>query len=416
MTATLPTTDRAVLRELAKQLAEIAALPVHAEKKEMWRRLNGLDPVRPMILLYNDTWHETPDLITLQCTDEFCRWQELSLRRTLYNWEHTFGDSMIDPVMWAPIVTHQTGWGVEIDYQKPADHVFGAAHFEPVIREEKDIERLTPPVVTVDRAETERVYQLYTDLYGDIMPVKQRGNCWTWFAIFDHFIQWRGLEQAFEDMYDRPEWLHRVLDIMTEGMIGVIETLEREGALGLNNGDEGFCGVGPGGFGVTDLLPAADYAGTARTKDMWGHATTQIFADVSPDMHEEFALQYEARYLNRFGFAGYGCCEPLHRKVDIVKKHLPRLRRLSMSPWVDVAAGAQALGNTAVFSYKPNPAVLGINWDPEYVRAGLREVCEKTRGCSVEIIMKDLHTTDKQPQRMDEWVQIAMEVAEEFAV
>lgn len=415
MLTTLPKSDVQILRDLTKQIAEIATLPLHAEKTALWRRLNALDPVRPMIMLHNDTWHETPNLLTLECTDDFCRGQELGLRRTLYHWEHTWGDAIMDPVLYSPIVTHQTGWGVEIDATRP-DHVFGAAHYEAVIREEKDIEKITPPTVTVDWEETERQYQLRCDLYGDIMPVVKRGNCWTWFAIFDHFIQWRGLEQAFEDMYDRPEWLHRVLTIMTDGMIGVIETLEREGALALNNGSDGAAGVGPGGYGITDLLPQADYAGTARTKDMWGHATTQIFADVSPAMHEEFALQYEGRYLSRFGLAGYGCCEPLHRKVDIIRKHIPHLRRLSMSPWVDVTAGAAALGNTAVFSYKPNPAILGMEpWDPEYVRTGLREVCEQTRGCSVEIIMKDLHTTHCHPERMDDWVRIALEVAEEFA-
>jgi hypothetical protein len=74
------------------------------------------------------------------------------------------------------------------------------------------------------------------------------------------------------------------------------------------------------------------------------------------------------------------------------------------------------VGKSAVFSYKPNPARLGgETWDPDAVRAGLREVCEKTRGCAIEIIMKDLHTCRNQPQRMWDWVRIASELAEEFA-
>jgi len=39
--------DRDVLRRLAEEQAGIAALRVHREKAEMWRRLNDLEPVRP---------------------------------------------------------------------------------------------------------------------------------------------------------------------------------------------------------------------------------------------------------------------------------------------------------------------------------------------------------------------------------
>jgi hypothetical protein len=87
-----------------------------------------------------------------------------------------------------------------------------------------------------------------------------------------------------------------------------------------------------------------------------------------------------------------------------------------MSPWVDVEMGAAALGRRAIFSYKPNPAVFSTSyWDPDYVRNGLRDVLEKTQGCVVEIIMKDLHHVNWQPQRMTEWVEIAMQLAEEYA-
>lgn len=412
MTVTLQKSDVAIVRELAKQMAEIAALPVQAEKAELWRRLNALEPVRPMVQLHCDAWNEVLTDDGLVCEDPFCRQHERFMRRMLYVWEHFNGDNVFEAVTYSPIVAHVSGWGLEIQMTRP-DHYFGAAHFEPVIKEERDIERMTLPTVTMDWEETERQYQMHSEVYDGIFPVIKRGNAWTWFAIIDHFIQWRGLEQTFEDMYDRPEWLHDALDRMTRGMIGIHETLEREGALGLNNGN---VGVGPGGLGYTDLLPQPDFTGHVRAKDMWGHATTQIFSEVSPAMHEEFALQYEARYLARFGLAGYGCCEPLHHKVDIIRKHIPHLRRVSMSPWANIEVGAANMGNTAVFSYKPNPAILGgETWDPEYVRAGLRDVLAKTRGCSVEIIMKDLHTCHNQPQRLDDWMRVAMEVAEEFA-
>jgi hypothetical protein len=41
--------DRRLIRDLACQVAEIAALPVQAAKCAMWVKLNRLEPVRPMV-------------------------------------------------------------------------------------------------------------------------------------------------------------------------------------------------------------------------------------------------------------------------------------------------------------------------------------------------------------------------------
>ena len=409
----IPQKEKTLVRDLAKHVAAIASLPIQQEKAELWRRVNRLDPVRPMVMLQHGAWNETLDDREAQCTDGFCRGQELHLRRTLYQWEHMPGDMIVEDICYTPIVTRDTGWGLDVNAVRP-DHYFGAAHFEPVITSEQDIEKIKLPQITVDWDETERVFQQYSEFYDGILKVQKRGHCGFWFAIFDQFIQWRGLDQAFVDMVDRPAWMHRVLERMTQGLMSQLDALEQQNVLSLNNGN---VGVGPGGLGFTDELPQPDFnGGHVRPKDMWGHATTQIFSVVSPAMHEEFALQYEGRYLKRFGLAGYGCCEPLHRKVDIIRKHIPNLRRISMSPWVDVAMGAAAVGKDLVFSYKPNPAILGGEaWNPDFARAHLRDVMEKTRGCAVEIIMKDLHTCRNEPHRMWEWTRMATEMAQEYA-
>ncbi|PIZ15737.1 hypothetical protein COY52_08940, partial [Candidatus Desantisbacteria bacterium CG_4_10_14_0_8_um_filter_48_22] len=107
--------------------------------------------------------------------------------------------------------------------------------------------------------------------------------------------------------------------------------------------------------------------------------------------------------------------EPLHKKLDIVERNVPRLRRLSMSPWVDVAEAAQRIGKKYIFSNKPNPAVIASEqWDPDFVRKSVRDTLEKTKGCVVELIMKDTHTCRNQPHRMAEWVKIAKEEAENY--
>ena len=50
--------DIEILRALASDLAVVAALPVHREKAELWRRLNDLESALPMVWINEICWHE----------------------------------------------------------------------------------------------------------------------------------------------------------------------------------------------------------------------------------------------------------------------------------------------------------------------------------------------------------------------
>jgi hypothetical protein len=144
-------------------------------------------------------------------------------------------------------------------------------------------------------------------------------------------------------------------------------------------------------------------------------AAAQIFSEVSPRMHEEFGLQYEMRWLDRFGLTYYGCCEPLHRKVNILEK-IKNLRKISMSPWIDVREAARSVGDRYIFSFKPSPAPFaGDVWNLEKAKAELVNVLEGTRNCVVEVIMKDISTVRYEPQRLWEWARMATEMTERYA-
>ena len=79
----------------------------------------------------------------------------------------------------------------------------------------------------------------------------------------------------------------------------------------------------------TSQLPPSDCdARHIRAADIWGSATPQIFGSVSPQMHEEFGITYEIEWLKRFGMTYYGCCEPLHNKIPVLRK-IPNLRKLT---------------------------------------------------------------------------------------
>jgi len=50
--------------------------------------------------------------------------------------------------------------------------------------------------------------------------------------------------------------------------------------------------------------------------------------------------------------------------------------------------------------------------DEGAVRADIRETLQKTRGCVLEILMKDNHTLGRNPDNLVRWVRIAREEIE----
>ncbi|MCK5821736.1 MAG: hypothetical protein KAH17_07615, partial [Bacteroidales bacterium] len=88
-----------VLRRLAEQWAEIAALPVHQEKAILWQKLNDLKSIRPMVWIDEIPWHEMNfnDELTLRCKNSWARNQEDLMRKTIYQWNHMPGDMILNP-------------------------------------------------------------------------------------------------------------------------------------------------------------------------------------------------------------------------------------------------------------------------------------------------------------------------------
>lgn len=411
--------DLSTLRELAERQAEIARLPVQKTTIEMWRRMNRLEPGKPMVWVNEIPWSEleTEEKLQLQTSTPFCRDIESQFRRTIYQWKHFRGDMVVEPKFYCPIEIKDSGFGLQIQEQtilQGPGHI-SSHHYEPVIREEGDIKKIKTPEITVDQETTEHNYYTLQKIFGDILPVEKIGRPGFWFSPWDILVMWWGVQEALMDLVLRPEMVHQVMDRLVQAYLGMLDQYENLNLLSLNNGN---FRIGSGGLGFTDLLPQPGFnPDHVRTKDLWGCATAQIFSEVSPEMHLEFALKHELRWLERFGLNYYGCCEQLHRKVEILKR-IPNLRRISMSLRANVEEGASALGNKYIFSWKPNPAVLATDaWNPEAVRTELRQTLEilKSHGCIAEIIMKDISTVRYQPQRIWEWTQIAAEVSEEFA-
>ena len=405
--------DRSILRGLAERQAEIASLSVHKQTILEWKRLNANLPGRPLVWINEIPWHEMDvnGELTLQTTDPFCQALEGGFRRTFYQWEHVRGDMVVEDRYYCPLVIHDTGFGISEDVRiARTDERSGiiSREFHSQIDSEDDLVKIKTPVVTYDEEATERNYQCLKDLFGDILKVERKGISHCWFAPWDQLIRWWDVQKALVDLVLRPELVHQAMQRLTDAHLSRLEQWRQQNLLAQTNGNYR---VGSGGPGITDELPQEDFdASHVRTIDQWGCATAQIFSDVSPPMHEEFALQYERRWMEHFGLNYYGCCEPLHDKIEVMES-IPNLRKISMSPWADVEQMVEKVNGRYVLSHKPNPAIVAVEqWNVDQARENLTEVLERTRGCAVEIILKDISTVRYDPKRLWYWAEMATEV------
>jgi hypothetical protein len=402
--------DRLILRELAKQVADLAARPVEEEKRELWYRHNALEPTRPLVFCDPENgWNEILTPETLQCEGGLARAWEWHLRREVFWGAQMRDDKVIEPVFNVGHVYTETDWGLR--ETRIGGEGGGSWRWEAPLKTYDDMDKLRFPQITVDYEATQELLQLAQETFGDILQVRLKTVWWWSFGMTQTLVYLRGLEQIMYDMVDCPDELHRLMAFLRDGHAARLDFLEKNGLLFLNN-DGTY--VGSGGFGWTHELPQPDFNGHVRPVDMWGFAESQETVGISASMFEEFIFPYQLSLLERFGLNCYGCCEPLDSRWHVVEK-FPRLRRVSMSPWVNVEVMAERLGNRYVFSWKPHPGVLATDtFDEEFVRQTLRQGLRalKRNDCRVEIIMKDCHTIRRDPQRVIRWVQIAKEEAE----
>jgi len=400
--------ERDILRRLANEVGELTARPIEDCKRNLWMRHNALEKTRPLVFCDPENgWKEIIPPDRLECEHALARQWEMHLRKTVFWGSQMKDDYTIQPFFDVPWIHEPLSWG--LSEKRIGGQANGAYTWESPIKTDEDVAKLHYPEITVDEGATQELRELAEAVLGDILNVRVK-NLWWWsLGLTRLLIELRGLQQVMYDVYQNPEILHAIMAVLRDGTQAMLDRLEQKNLLSLNND---YTYVGSGGLGWSSELPQTDFKDAVRCADMWGSSESQETVGVSPDTFAEFVFPYQEPILKRFGLNCYGCCEPLDKRWHIVKK-IPNLRRVSVSPWADKAAMAQALKDHYIYSLKPNPVDLAMDdFDEDRVRAELREVFAVTRDCCVEVIMKDNHTIRNKPQRVIRWVQIAREEAE----
>ncbi|MBR4941750.1 MAG: hypothetical protein IKZ19_07115, partial [Clostridia bacterium] len=372
--------------------------------------------VRPPVLVFEIPWGEYASNPELACTCEKPEYRsaEGDIKRALFQFRHFEGDFALHDYCRTHVAVKTSGNGLtqseNIAHANTGTDISGHIYHDTIPDAETFLSKIKTPVVTHNKEETARRMEFSEMVWNGIMPVKKAG-VGLYLASWDNIPRYHGVENCLMDLYDDPEYAHLLISRFTENHIAVMKQYEE---LNVLDTDPLYLHCTPA---ATYDLPVLDMdKDDIRLEHVWARAMAQIFACVSPEMHEEFDLQYTQKLFDLCGLSYYGCCEPLHNKIEKLRR-FKNLRRISITAWADVDSAAEQMGRDYVLSYKPNPAfVASPAFDPEPVKGEIKKVMEACRrnGTPCEFILKDISTTSNNHNNLTQWVETVNRVIDEY--
>ncbi|MHB8279420.1 MAG: uroporphyrinogen decarboxylase/cobalamine-independent methonine synthase family protein [Candidatus Humimicrobiaceae bacterium] len=411
--------EKKVLRELAKKKAELAALPVMEERKRQWKASNDLKPERPMIMVETIQVQHYLEEDELECENIVWRNLEKSLRTDIRHAVEIGDDIVLEPVVRIAWDVKESDFGIEAPLIKSQVKDSIAWKHENIIKTSDDIAKLKPRKREVLRVKTLARKAVLEDTFGDILPIAIGSK-----GLFDQddFPPQIGLEfqgmtmQLYEFLgnermmlwsYDEPESLHKLMQFITEDRMAYLDWMNSEKLYGSNCNELISSG---GAHGYNSTLAEPVYNGIFTSKDIWGWLESQETIVFSPKMYAEFFLPYLAEIAKRYGLIYYGCCEPVHDKIELIKQAMPNLRSVSVSGWSDYEKVAESLGNKYVYSKKPKPQFISGFLDWDNLRKDLQRVIDATKknNCILQLIYRDIIKLQNNDRRiLRQWTDMA---------
>ncbi len=401
--------EKGIVRELAKRYMDLVTTEKQVKMRDRMRDTNDLKPTRPPVILDEIPWYQM-DIdgeLTCLCEHQAARKTEYDFRKKLFYMKHFKADNTFEPFFRIKRAYDSTGMGVDwkaSDVKRTdGKNTIVSREFEDVLEDESALEQMHDPVLTLRPDKDAERMEFYEDLLGDSIPLRLFGFGYYYFSPWDRITRLRGVEPILMDMYDRPEYLHAIMDKFISAANAELDFFEAN--LDVDN-DQVKLHCTPG---LVSGLAEKGLKGT------WYRGMAQSFGVVSPAMFEEFELEHILPLAERFGYTYYGCCEPLDDKIEKIKR-IPNLRKIGCSPWANVERCAEQIGKNYVLSRKPNPAHVAIDTDPEVIRREVEEtvkICQRY-GCPYDYVLKDISTVSNRPGNLIVWAKTVSHVLDKY--
>jgi len=407
----LPThRDKFILRELIKQTLEIAAHDIQNTRRELWSDFNSLQTHQVPIYILDPlwSWREVFPQKELLCEHPLFRQYENWLRLQLYH--ASFGDDFITEP-WITVFPeykneqpHWHTWGIQIEMERVEETL--AFHFtDPPIKNPEDFIKLIYPFPLLDEPRTREKTDFLQDAVGDLIPVlpdyyppNTRSLSYTLGYLL-------GPQQMMYQLHDQPEMVHALCRLVSDASITICDEAEKRGWF--TNVNLTFSPIALiQAMAYNREIPSPGHMTTLPMKQCWIYDCAQEFEGISPEMFNEFLIEYQKPIYEKFGLTAYGCCENLTRKIKYLKK-IKNLRRVAVTPWADIEACAELLEDKYIVSWRPHPAeMVGSGWDKKKVKETVRKAKEifERYNCFWEINLKDFLTIEHDKNRLNDWV------------
>jgi len=403
-----PVREIALVRELARQVLELASSDEYEARRQRWRDVNERrKPDRaPVWCRPAGVWKELLPADSLECADPLCRSVEYTLRQHLY--KHWVGDDHIVEPWWGVSAAWNCDteypWGLRTGRQIGSTEL-GGFRYDPPIKSEDDYERISVPTFTCNHGRTEEALSQMHDLLGEAMPVRLVCAPPLGPQLGTYLDQLRGMAPMLNDLAFRPDLVHRAMAKLTEGVLRALRAAEGTGLLTTNHHEPMFC---------SDPVNGTPVDGKVRLHHLWTAANSQEFQEVSPRMQEEFLLNYQTPVFQQFGAVQYGCCEDLTHKIDLVLR-IPNLRVFVSSAWTDLDKVIAACGTRYTIMWRQSAAAVVFPDDLAPIRRHLDEGMRKLQGHYYQVVLRELETLQGHPERLRDWARLAIEAAAKYA-
>ena len=220
----LPAPELAWVRELARQVAELAAHSDNLRIIQRWRDVNARRrPDRaPVWCRPVGAWGELLPDTELRCHHPRLRPLERHFRRLLL--KRQIGDD--EPLdAWYPIspayhCEPATMWGLPVGRHAPKE-AGGAWGYDAPIKSMADLDRLRQPVFSYDPVATAANLEQHQALLDGVMPVRLMGGAPLHSILGSYVADLRGLAEMMLDMAVEPELIHRLTAHLRDAVLAV---------------------------------------------------------------------------------------------------------------------------------------------------------------------------------------------------
>jgi uroporphyrinogen-III decarboxylase len=412
--------DKDILKPLVDQILNFAADPGMEKRKKMWADHQALQQTEKVLIcvwyefIPEPQWKLMLGRGYLRCRSVLARDIERELRKRLWAAQHVPDDHIVWSTVSVPAtVSREVDWGVCFSMSgtdEQVDDPLEAKRYVPAFPDRIEPERLRFSDWLIDEQETARSVEEARKLTDDRLQIAVSYPD-LGFSPFDLAAGMRGLEELMLDVYDAPQRVHELMDIITSAFEQHHRNREQRGWLNVVPSSDGrYTQVG---FRVHCAhIPSDLDQSKPALRHEWAYISAQTSSGLGPEMFAEFVHPYNVRLARCFSnqTVYYHGCEQLDHKLAVLST-LPNLRRLHVSPWSSIEAAREKFQGSVVLEVHAHPGRVFFGYSREDMKEEVARLVHAAQGVPLDLNLSDIHSVNGDPRLLTQWTEAAQEAA-----